>query len=58
MIGVTWLSGSVSGLHSYMTSAHFAQYWLNPGRPVPSQLKIVDWDIKNQTNKQTLNTYH
>ena len=56
MIGVTWLSGSVSGLHSYMTSAHFAQYWLNPGRPVPSQLKIVDWDIKNQTNKQTLNT--
>ena len=28
-----------------------AKYWFNPGRPVPTWLKIVDWDVKNQ-NKQ------
>ena len=32
------------------------QYWLSPGTPSTTQLKTVDWDVKNQT-KQTIYIY-
>ena len=29
-----------------------AKYWLNQGRPVPTLLKIVEWDVKNQIKQK------
>ena len=52
LIGVSVKSVSLSKTHLSLLSTCF-----NPGRPIPTYLKIVDWEVKNQI-KQKIHCGH
>ena len=37
--------------HTHLLFLNKTYYWFTPGRPVPTQLFIVDLDVKNQIKK-------